>query len=505
MPDLVAENLNYLRQRLGEATISNSLLAELWQQVADGGGELLRISGHRSVWKCGPTSSDSANQQAWLLKLYHPRRSFEGARRLLRAAPAMREELNWRLLAQRLGIRFALAAEQVRSDVGMLARPFWTGTRVSDHFGIEGSRPADGGSAHLADDVGDRFADGIGGKLADGLGRLHKAHWTDNDLSASDLIFADDFQGMLLPLDLGHAKVSLLKPPAEAVYRDLEQLVASLPVACGHQLAPTLLAAKDHGDWLKDYAPPTLVKRAMKRRCDHAWKRSRRCLRTVSDFVRQDQSSRRRSCLATPPNGQADAAVKSGPRSTLFHHQDLAWKFYPRSGIGQSLRKKALLGPGCQAFRRMYLLELLDLAVAPVQAWQATGDGEWLATQWLNGPPPTADQLPLVAEYLAQLHGLGVGLRDAKPENFICVGRSDGTVKLHLIDADGIRPELRNPWRDLARLIAETEAGSDLELNCLKTYSQVRNVFAGNRLLEWPTAELLRRTAKDAEHFRGLL
>jgi hypothetical protein len=507
MTDLVAENLNYLRQRVAGAVFSNSLLAELWQQVADGGGEVLRISPHRTVWKCSPSSTGSADADAWLLKVYHPRRSFEGARRLFRAAPAMREELNWRLLAQRLGIRFALAAEQIRSDVGMLARPFWSGTRVSDSLHLEGGSTgaAKGSSTGLIDGGLVQLSDDVGKKLAHGLGLLHQAHWTDNDLSASDLIFADDFKGMLLPLDLGHAKVSLLKPPAEAVYRDLEQLLASLPVTCGHRLAPTLLLAEHHGKWLKDYKPPTLVKRAIKRRCDHAWKRSRRCLRSVSDFESGDQSSRRRSCSSGPPELQTTTALKSGPRSALFHHQDLAWKFYPRSGVGQSMRKRARLGPGCQAFRRMYFLELLGLPVAPVQAWQAAENGEWLATMWLNGSAPAAEQLPMVAEYLARLHGLGVGLRDAKPQNFVCVAAADGALKLHLIDADGIRPELRNPWRDLARVIAETEAGSELELRCLKAYSQVRNVLAGNHLLEWPTAELQRLTAKDAEYFRGLL
>lgn len=491
MPDLLTDNLNYLRQRVGSGAVSNPLLQQLWQQVVSGGAEVLRISPHRTVLKCGAVADSDSKKQSWLLKLYHPRRSMERVRRLVRAAPALREEENWRLLAQRLGLEFALVAEQITTDVGMLVRPYWTGKRVA-----EGLQANNGQS---------RFAMGIA--------RLHRAHWTDSDLDADDLLFVDDFDGMLLPLDLGHAKVSLLKPPAEAVYTDLQKLIASLPHDLGGTTAISLLKNEHHGDWLKGYQPQDLFHKAMRMRTDHAWKRSRRCLRTVSDFERSAGSSRRRECVAQAPSmasnpNQANAAsaaltepIKSGPRSTLHHVGDLAWKHYPRTGIGQQLRKRAMLGPACQAFRKLYFLELLGFAVAPIQVWQASADGEWLATTWLDGSPPTAHQLPQIATYLAELHAAGIGLRDAKPSNFIMAK----DAQLHLIDADGIRPLLRNPWRDLARVIAEVDADSEMESQCLETYSTVRNqreVLVGRK---WHVPELLRRTAKDADYFRGLL
>lgn len=485
MPDLLADNVKYLRGRVGSASISNSLLAELWQQVADGGGEVLRISPHRTVWKCQPPAAvDAAEHDAWLLKVYHPQRRAEALRRLFKAAPAMREEENWRLLAQRIGIQFALAAEQVCSDVGMLARPYWSGVRASDSLAKKKSVQA----AKAMD------------RLASGLALLHRAHWTDSDLDANDLLFVDDFDGMLLPLDLGHAQVSLMKPPAEAVYADLQQLLASLPPEIAMQMAVVLLKEEHHGSWLKGYAPARLVERALQARTEHAWKRSRRCLRTVSDFDFDTGSSRRQGADALPDFANA-SPIKSGPRSTLYRAADTAWKFYPRDGVGQKLRKNLHMGPACLAFRRLYFLELLGFQVAPVQAWQSADGGEWLATQWLQGTEPSREQLPLVAAYLAKLHAFGITLRDAKPANFVL----DGDQQLHLIDGDGIRPQLSNAWRDVARLIAEVEADSEMEAICLQRYADERNHIHSAPEAKIGVEELRRRSAKDAAYFRQLL
>ncbi len=477
MHSLLATNLDYLRGRAAAADVRDPQLAELWQAALAGDGEVLRISLQRTVFCLSLPSGK------WLLKIYHPRRPWERARRLLRSAPAVREAENWQLLAHRLNIELPILVEQMQPALGLFARPFWQGRSVS-----------------TALDSPTCFK-----TVAKGLARLHHHHWSDRDLSADDLLFADAYDGQVLPLDLGHAKVGLMKPSPEMVYRDLQNFIASIPVKYAQLAATEFLRDSLHGAWLKDYSQEKLVKRSIRQRTGQAWKRSRRCLRTVSDFERVARSSIRRNFAAPAPSSEvAVVLVKSGPRSSTQKHADAAWKFYPRSGAVQKLRKQILLGPACLAFRKLYFLELLGFEVAAPQAWHATHDGEWLATTWLSGTPPTASQLPQIATFLARLHVHGVGLRDAKPQNFIVDNNANGAPTLYLIDADGIRPQLRNPWRDLARVLAECEVQSELHHLCSRAYLQTWKRMIGTPA-PWSSAEIEQKTARFAAYFRDLL
>ena len=477
MHSLLATNLDYLRGRAAAADVRDPQLVHLWQAALAGDGEVLRISPQRTVF-CMSLPSGK-----WLLKIYHPRRSLERARRLIRSAPAVREAENWALLAHRLNIELPILVEQVQPALGLFARPFWQGRRVSTALEDSSSFKT----------------------VAEGLARLHRHHWSDRDLSADDLLFADAYDGQVLPLDLGHAKVGLMKPSPEMVYRDLQNFIASIPVKYAQLAATEFLRDSLHGAWLKDYSVEKLVKRSIRQRTDQAWKRSSRCLRTVSDFERGGRSSIRRNFDGTAPlPEEAAEVVKSGPRSSTQKHAEAAWKFYPRSGAVQKLRKQLLLGPGCLAFRKLYFLELLGFKVAAPQAWHATHDGEWLATSWLSGSPPTASLLPQIAAYLARLHMLGIGLRDAKPQNFVVDSDANGALTLALIDADGIRPQLRNPWRDLARVLAECELRSELQQLCSDAYLETWQQTMGTPA-PWSSAEVEQKTASFAAHFRDLL
>ncbi len=452
-----------------------------------GNGEVRRISAHRTVWKLAVDDGDSAARQ-WLLKVYHPRRPMERMRRLLKRAPAMREKENWDLLAHRMGMVIPIFAEQPQADIGLLARPFFRGRNARQWVTSR-------------DDLS---------HLVQGMAGLHAAHWSDSDIAADDLLFVEELNHALLPIDLGHAKVSLMQPPVETIYRDLERLLASLPPQYAVKLAAAFLPAKPYRTWFKDFDSQTLVKRSLQNRSEHAWKRSRRCLRLVSNFQADKTSSRRDGFADSPPEANSEAR-KSGPRSSTHCVAQTAWKHYPRSGTAQQWRRQMQLGPACQAFRKMYFLELLGFAVAPVQAWLAGDHGEWMATKWLDGGSPSLEQLPQIAIYLAKLHAAGVGLRDAKPSNFVFAAPQEATTAtnsntgLHLIDADGIRPQLRQPWRDLARVIAEVPADSDIERQCLRSYAEARREWTGASAETWMEAELHRLTAKDAEYFRGLL
>jgi tRNA A-37 threonylcarbamoyl transferase component Bud32 len=443
MLELCRANLERIRRLLNGLEAETPLLNKLLQAALDGQGEVLRISPHRSVFRIDLPAP--AVTQTWLVKLSHPDRDWEFLRRMVSTPPALRELENWQLLASRLGLEFPLDAQQLHPQVGLFVRPFFSGVRASEA-------------------LPERSKD-----LAQGVAHLHGLRWSDRDLDAGDLLYADEFDGQLIPLDLGQARLGALNLPAELIYRDLARLLSGLELPLIRALANPLLDAHQGAEMLHGWTASGLIQRALRIRQRRTWERSARCLRKVSDFCASSSQARRRSFAhANPPAIDPAQILSSGPRSTTLLTDQVCWKMYPRPGLGQGIRKSMGLGPGRQAYRRLYWLELLGLQAARVQAWQASGQAEWVATSWVEGEPLQPADYPELARFLADLHLNGVSMRDPKPSNFV-LGPERQIV---LVDGDGLRNHSLDRGRDLARLIAECEPGSEQENLCLMAYQQ---------------------------------
>jgi tRNA A-37 threonylcarbamoyl transferase component Bud32 len=451
MLELSRANLERIRRLLDGLEAHTPLLNGLLQRALQGQGEVLRISPQRSVFQIempdpeAPSDGSdlAASANSWLLKICHPARDWEYLRRLVSTPPVLRELENWQLLAARLDLKIRCQAQQLRPQLGIFARPFFQGT------------PAMQVLSERTDD------------LASGLAKLHSKRWSDRDLDANDLLFADDFDGHLIPLDLGQARLGIFPLAAELVYRDLARLLSGLDPGQMEALASPLLNAHHQAQMLPSWTSEVLLRRARRIRQRRTWQHSARCLRTTSDFIGSANQARRRSFVATPPLHFDSANVlSSGPRSTTLRTADVCWKMYPRPGLGQGIRKGIGLGPGRLAYRRLYWLELLGLPAARVQAWQLSGDAEWVANGWIDGQPLRAKDYPDLARYLARLHRNGVSMRDPKPANFLL----NADRQIVLVDADGLRNHSLDRERDLARILAECTTGTELESDCLHAY-----------------------------------
>ena len=419
-----AENLAWIRDQAQDLRPRGPGMKRLFERALAGEGEVLRISPQRTVLHMAAEDREAA-PDGWLLKLVHPRRRGEALRRRFSGPAAEREAAAWRLLAPRLELSLRVEHEQLLPQLGVFARNYFVG------------------KAAEANDA-----------TAAGLARLHHERWVDRDLALDDLLWVETDHGVqLLPLDLGHASVSMLPPPAEKIYLALVRLLSALPPERAEAWASGLLAA--HEDLLPSWKADDLVRRSARTRERRAWQRSRRALRTCSDFTADAQGVRRRGFdAAAPPWPLTTEMVplSEGPRSTTLERDGVVWKFYPRSGAWQSVRRSLGAGPGRSAYRALAWLEILELPACRPLAWLPHADGEWIASEFIPGTLPTLEDLPQLAASLARLHRAGVGLRDAKCSNF----RRTAAGALTLIDADGVTRGVEDPARDLARVIAES-------------------------------------------------
>lgn len=413
-----AENLAWMRERWPRIRWQDAWLGALAERAWAGEGQLLRVSPHRTVIRL-----DDEQGRSWLCKFSHPRRRWEWLRRLFREGAAIRERDACQRLQARLGLPLAAWAEEAEHGLGLFVRPYWEGAAASPDA-----------------------------RTAAALAQLHRLKWLDRDLDLADLLWIEtEDEAVLLPLDLGHAEVAAFPLPAEQVYRSLVRVLAQLPTDQAQAWAPQLLQA--HEDLIPGWSLPDLQQRVQRVRRARIWKRSRRAFRTCSDFQETAEGVRRREFEERPPKAGEGVVLSAGPRSTTAQLGKVVWKFYPRPGWLQGLRRRRRQSPGALAYRGLAALELMGLAASRGLAWLPQHDGEWIATSWVEGEPADVDSLPELARWLGRLHLAGFGLRDAKCSNFRL---QDGLVAL--IDADGLTPRDHDRARDLARLLAELPA-----------------------------------------------
>ncbi|MCH2100544.1 MAG: hypothetical protein MK209_01275 [Planctomycetes bacterium] len=436
-----AENLAWIQEQAQDLRPQSPGMQRLFDRALNGEGELLRISPHRTALRLEAEVHDAA-PDGWLLKIAHPRRRGEALRRHFSNAPAEREAEAWRLLAPRLGVGVRVEAQQLRPQLGLFARNYFEG------------------KAAQANDA-----------TAAGLARLHHERWVDRDLALSDLLWVKTENGLtLLPLDLGHATVSMLPPPTEKIYLALARILSAMPAEQAEPWASSLLAA--HDELLPSWQVEDLLRRSTRTRERRAWQRSRRALRTCSNFIAEGSGVRRRGFEEAPPAWPlpVDAQpLSEGPRSSTVATTQAVWKFYPRSGAWQNVRRSLGAGPGRAAYRALAWLEILALPSSRPLAYLPHPNGEWIASTWVPGEEPTLEQLPKIAGYLSRLHRTGVGLRDAKRSNF----RQSASGELILIDVDGITRGVEDAARDLARVIAESPQDDSLTESARASYAAV--------------------------------
>jgi hypothetical protein len=433
MPDgQHTENLAWIREQIGVREPEAAGLASLLQRALDGEGELLRVSPQRTVLRLDAKDTFAA-PDGWLLKIFHPRRRTESLRRLVSMSPAQREYEAWQRLAARLGVPLRADSAQLGAGVGLFARAFWQG---------QAAQPDE--------------------ETAHSLATLHKARWLDRDLALGDLLWWTDQDGdrQLLPLDLGHAQVSAVPAPPEQIYRALARLLSGLDPKLARDWAPVLLEA--HAQVLPDWEVDRLVQRSSRLRNRRAWRRSLRALRDCSDFQAVALGARRRGFTDAAPdwpltNQDAPTLLSHGPRSSTLRVDDVVWKFYPRPGTSQAVRRALIGGPGRMAYRKLAALEILGIEATQALAWLKHPQGEWVATRFVPGAPAQLAATAELADWLARLHEHGFGMRDMKCSNFClrAARHADEKPTWSLVDADGITPRVEDAARDLARLLAE--------------------------------------------------
>lgn len=474
MPDgQHSENLAWISEQIGIRRPDAAGLASLLQRALDGEGELLRVSPQRTVLRLDANDTYAA-PDGWLLKIFHPRRRTEGLRRLVSLAPAQREYEAWQRLAARLAVPLRADSAQISSGVGIFARAFWQGHAAQ----------ADEATAHS-------------------LAALHKARWIDRDLALSDLMWrtAKDGERQLLPLDLGHAQVAAIPQPPEQIYRSLARLLSGLSPETARNWAPELLEA--HAQVLPDWKVESLLNRSNKLRNRRAWRRSLRALRDCSDFHADEHGARRRGFEAQPPTWpialqDGQVLLADGPRSSTLRAGEVVWKFYPRPGAGQAVRRALVGGPGRLAYRNLAALEILGIPAAQPLAWLKHPQGEWIATRFVAGPQAQRTATDELAHWLAALHDHGFGLRDMKCSNFCLheAAQADVEATWALVDADGLTPRVEDAARDLARLLAEHPYDGEATEKIQARYFAVH---------EAPDASFLQRLAEKTQLFRDKL
>ncbi len=525
MEELAAANLSWLRPRLEARPPRDpwlrELLAWLWLRDLQAPEEVLswvvRVSPARTVLHLPAASSPPARSGALLeqgaaagddrlrlpadgllLKIYHPRRRTEAWRRMFSRAPALREFERWNLLAWRIGVVPEAAAQQCTRRLGVYARPWWSGSPAAECL------PA------------------AAAAVGSGLATLHRQRWSDRDLDAGDLLFvhgsagetaAPEDLGVLVPVDLGHARVAALPLAAEIPQRDLVRLLMSLPTAVAEASAADLCAHYSRAAEEEIPSPGALLQQAARRGGKRLLKRSARCLRPVSDFDAGPGWARRRFVRVSSPGPSPDAVLlKQGRRGSVLREPgsredgrrenwprdggaggQRVWKSYQRPGTVQRLRRLLGWSPGRRAYRLLYLLELGQIAAVPALGWWADQDGEWLLRGWVDGSPASAADADALLDWLLQLHRLGLGHRDLKPANFVVTPQHE----LVLIDADGLAVEGPDGARDLARLLAEFPAGSVQEKALADKYQAACGAFnpRQRRRLQRLSADLRARLA----------
>lgn len=474
MPDgQHTENLAWISEQIGVRQPDAPGLASLLKRALEGEGELLRVSPQRTVLRLDANDAFAA-PDGWLLKIFHPRRRTESLRRLVSMAPAQREYEAWQRLAARLGVPLRADSAQLGSGVGLFARAFWHGQVAQ----------ADEATAHS-------------------LAALHKARWIDRDLALSDLLWWADKEGerQLLPLDLGHAQVTLVPLPPEQIYRSLARLLSGLDPELARNWAPVLLEA--HAQALPNWEVARLVHRSDKLRNRRAWRRSLRAFRDCSDFQANEDGARRRGFMDDAPEWplaihEGLELLAQGPRSSTVRAGNVIWKFYPRPGSGQAVRRALIGGPGRLAYRNLAALEILGIESAQALAWLKHPQGEWIATRFAEGSRANLSATVELADWLATLHDHGFGLRDMKCSNF-CSREStpsNGATAWALIDADGIRPRVEDAARDLARLLAEHPLDGEATAEIQARYFAVHGPADAN---------FLQRLDEKTEFFRAKL
>ncbi|MGB0953610.1 MAG: hypothetical protein ACPG31_10315 [Planctomycetota bacterium] len=274
MSSLASEILARFAPEIG--AVEPPLLRGLLQRALEGEGEVLRLSERRLVLKLDAT----ADLGPFLLKLDAPQRRLEGLRRMLRTPPAEREAQAWIALdaagkrGDWAGLPFPIeqmAYCQLDAARGCFCRPFVSGSHGSAF------RPEDLAAAGL------------------GLARLHQAGWTDADLSPGDLLLNKNF--VLLPLDLGHAKVEDAPTTVDDRRRDLIHILGGWSVSQRRLLAQDFLRAYAEAGPLPD-AAERLIDLALLWRQEILKRQAHRCLRRTSDFEEVEHGMLRTSGVA---------------------------------------------------------------------------------------------------------------------------------------------------------------------------------------------------------------
>ncbi len=397
-PNRIQERIVGLREALHRHPPIHPLLQLVWQAAADH-PEIIRESPHRTVLR---VVQDGA---PWLLKICHPRRRGETLRNWLRLPPALREAE----AACRLGYSEILA-EQVASHLGLFLRRWQEGTSHP--------LPEEDGSA-----------------WGRGLTQLHDQGWSDADLAAPDFLWSDS--GILIPLDLGQAKVSTGPTHFSKRQRDFIRLLANLSPtqATASAEAMCLGIAQAGGPKL---IPKVLLDKASEVRRRRLWRRGRRVWRPCSDF-RTIANGALRHGFALPED--LGTRVRRGQSSQVWKNANIYGKKYRRPYWRTALSR----GPAAATARALHVLELANLPAARVMGWCGTT----LWTQEVPYPQAKAKDLQCMEAWLAEIHAWGFGMRDCKLENF-CIG-PNGAI---LVDGDGLTART-NSVRDRARLQME--------------------------------------------------
>ena len=344
MQELARINLVRIRELLHAQQVRDKQLALLWSE-ASAKPVVLRHSPARTVLRVAAEDS-SALSQDWVLKLYHPHRSYEMLRRLISKAPALRELE----AALRCGYEDSIA-EQAHQQLGLFARPW-----IED----EGFEPD---------------ARSWGSEIA----ALHLRGWSDRDVSPNDFVWTKD--GKALPLDFGSARFRLNQASPRIIqWRDLVRLLAAFPpsrrgqwledfVDSHEQIiqseAPPIPWQRFWAAWPARFSHQKLDAAAARHRCRRMWRRSSRALRECSDFRVLEDGILRRGF--EPPHGKLTILAKSTVAISV-----------ECGGIWQ-IQMHSMRDASC-AHRHLHLLELFGLPA--VKSLGYRGD-----VLWLDGSP----------------------------------------------------------------------------------------------------------------------
>ena len=306
MSSLVSEILE--RFQPGLASVEAPWLRELLQRAMSGEGKVMRLSARRLVLHLPASPKDGqdySSPEGFLVKLDAPQRRMEGLRRILRTPPAKREARAWRKLDRAgkrgdwAGLPFPIeqvGRAQFDAARGCFSRPFVRGCP---------------GSAFT---VRDLAAAGLG------LARLHESGWTDPDLSPGDLLL--DSRSVLLPLDLGHARIDDAPTTTDDRRRDLIQILGGWSVPQRQTLAQGFLAAYEQAASLPDTSE-RLIDLAILWRQQILQRQAHRCLRRTSDFEVTAQGMMRTAGVVRDPSVVMELASEAVARRLWRHLYEL--------------------------------------------------------------------------------------------------------------------------------------------------------------------------------------